>query len=147
MHSCQPGLPELHLQAVECSSFRHVATGAYNTKNAIKPNPVRQNNMISMYLVTRLCQNADATFTTDDNCVMPVMTAQQAICQVTNCSREQQLQFCNKCCCAVDSKQLQTAVQMRAACLIGRVSILPCSLHTTLCSACVSGIARAAVLH
>ena len=91
MHLRAGGAGVLHMQADKRmweNSHQHAPgalIGAYNPKNAIKPNPVRQNNLISMYLVTRLCQNADATFTTDDNCVMPVITSQQVVCQVTKC--------------------------------------------------------------
>jgi hypothetical protein len=44
---------------------------------------VQAGKQVTVLVVTRLCDNADATFTTDDNCVMPVKTYQQAVCKVT----------------------------------------------------------------
>lgn len=77
------------MQHLSSASMRSVcaAPGAYNPKNAIKPNPVLLGSSIGVYMVTRTCQNNDATFSTDDNCVMPVMTSQTASCQVSSCLR------------------------------------------------------------
>lgn len=60
------------------------AGGSSNPNTAIQPNPALLGQAVSFYAVTRLCANADASFSTNDSCVAPAMTYQSTVCRVSS---------------------------------------------------------------
>lgn len=48
----------------------------------MEPNTVPLGEHVSVCMQTRTCNNADATFMTNDTCTTPIQTAQYAHCQV-----------------------------------------------------------------